>query len=119
MASATELSELLQCKICYELPRENKPIFTCVNGHLFCDTCMYNLRNPNNYKENPLKFGICPYCAAPLGDVNIRNRIAEDLVQNLPGPCENNVNGCNVEVNRVNIFDLFFCTCQRLAGTNF
>ena len=109
MASAIKLSELLQCKICFELPKENRPIFTCLNGHQFCDSCMYSLRNPDNYKANPLKFGICPYCAAPLGDTNIRNRIAEDLVQYASVLCENNANGCSVEVSRVNDFnDLFF-----------
>jgi len=69
----------------------------CINGHIFCGDCLSAHKNSGRGDAS----NKCPTCRVALGDVPIRNRIAESAVGNLPGAC----GGCGTEMLRKNLAD--------------
>ena len=64
----------LNCCICFDIPNF-RPVFQCVNGHIYCKDCFPKVgRN-------------CGVCRVDLVPGN-RNVIAERLIENLPKRCK-------------------------------
>lgn len=88
--------ELLQCPICYEIPREN--VFQCVNGHTICSTCCSRVRE-------------CPFCKVsfwtdtPGGGARkrIRALAIESMLDAMTFECPNKKLGCQVIMKRGDI----------------
>ena len=79
-----ELEGFLECIVCYHAP-DAAPIYQCDNGHLLCDDCN-------------VKLSICPCCRGTLS--NVRNRLAEKILDKIPTGCEFEEFGCDVILPR-------------------
>ena len=64
------------CKVCYNTLIGY--VFQCTNGHIFCISCLDELQEKN---------WDCPYCQCDLSEPN-RCRLAENILQSVPLPCE-------------------------------
>jgi hypothetical protein len=104
LTSAEVVSDLT-CPLCLDIPGDI--IHQCTNGHIFCAGCLtaYRERIDHQAEEERPALAIikwrqchikCPTCRVGLGDVAIRNRIAEMAVGLLPGPCK----GCGTQMLR-------------------
>jgi len=83
--NSDKFKSILECPVCFEVPR-SKPIFHCVsNGHLICGNC------------HP-KLAKCPKCRGPLG--NCRSLISENMLElvQLSHVCKFSKEGCEVEL---------------------
>jgi len=76
------MMEVLECPVCFEVPREG-PILSCPNGHHLCQSCSKRITS-------------CPVCKDP--NINIRNVLAEKMVEvalkDVPIKCK--FSGCEV-----------------------
>jgi E3 ubiquitin-protein ligase SIAH1 len=78
MIRISEIEETLECPVCFQVPG-SPPIHQCTNGHIVCKTCKTRLTD-------------CPTCRQPLG--NLRNLIAEKLIEKIPSKCPFAEHGC-------------------------
>ncbi|CAG7717825.1 unnamed protein product [Allacma fusca] len=72
---------LFECPMCFE--NFTCEIFQCVNGHLFCKTCV-------------LAFTKCPSCQVSMTK-KIRNRAMEEMVPMVSHFCPNQHLGCSIK----------------------
>lgn len=75
------LLSLLTCPICYNMYDK---IYVCPNGHSLCSKCFNNSN-------------ICSYCRANI-DINTRNRVLEEMLENMKLPCSYYKYGCNRDI---------------------
>ncbi|XP_074029673.1 uncharacterized protein isoform X2 [Leptinotarsa decemlineata] len=89
-----ELLSELECPICTFYMRP--PIFMCVAGHSFCDSCKVNLMK-------------CPLCQSEMKDN--RNFVLERITKHIFFPCKNECSGCDI-VDRLPKMIIHEKTCQ-------
>ena len=77
-----QLQEILQCPVCYNLPRQ-LPIQSCPAGHIICQDCRPSV-------------GLCPTCR--VGPLFSTNTVAGNLVSIMAHKCKFNALGCNVRL---------------------
>ena len=81
-AYAKYWNDIATCPVCGDLPRLG-PIYTCPQGHLFCQECREKVK-------------ICPICRDPL--LKNRSRISEYIIEKYLKDqytaCRNNERGC-------------------------
>ena len=86
MSSSTLPSHLkhLECCVCLEIRKG--ALHFCPNDHLICRQCYAGLKKKN----------CCPICRADFGDAPRRNRLIEQMVEdlNLEDECPNADAGC-------------------------
>ena len=75
-----KLEEILQCPVCYSLPRK-LPVHSCTAGHIVCQDCRPSV-------------DFCPTCRVSL--LYNTNTIAGNLISLTPHKCKFNAMGCNV-----------------------
>lgn len=61
-----ELTDLIECVNCLDVPTQSSHIYQCVNGHLFCSLCLEKVKN-------------CSVCQKPLNE-NSRNLMVEKFL---------------------------------------
>lgn len=87
---------LLQCPICYEIPKEK--VYQCVNGHAICSTCCSRV-------------GKCPVCRVSFwtkipgsdGEKKIRALMIESMLDAMTFDCPNKRLGCQAIMKRQDI----------------
>lgn len=87
--SEKSVKDLLKCPICLKVPRHG-PIYQCWQGHIFCSNCSYRLTR-------------CYQCEASLS-ANIKNLVAEEMLEKIPMDCRYKESGCDVELVRNELF---------------
>jgi hypothetical protein len=62
----------LECNVCYEVPRRETQVFSCMQHHLICSEC------------NKHTMPSCPMCRQNFGlTPPTRNRLAEKMIEQL------------------------------------
>jgi E3 ubiquitin-protein ligase SIAH1 len=74
----SEIEDTLECPVCFTVP-DRSPIFQCPNGHIVCKDCKARIDE-------------CPTCRQPIG--NLRNLIAEKIIEKIPARCPFFKHGC-------------------------
>lgn len=81
------LLSLLTCPICYNIYDK---IYVCPNGHSLCSKCFNNSN-------------ICSFCRSNI-DSNTRNRVLEEMLENMKLPCSYYKYGCTKDILNNNRF---------------
>jgi len=81
-----EQQKLVECPVCLTLPREDKAVPCCPQGHFLCSPCMDQLT-----REGKLD---CPTCRMPMGQC--QSLLALTVVKNALHECS--LQGCNMSV---------------------
>jgi len=78
-----EQQKLVKCLACHKLPREDKPVPCCPQGHFVCSPCM----DGSAWQD-------CPACLVPVGQG--QSLLALTVVKNAQHECR--LQGCNVSL---------------------
>ena len=79
------LKELATCPVCWDLPEVGKPVYGCVRGHHWCQTC----------HQGGIVNTRCPVCRTPA-DNAIRVLSIEKIVETLLPPVHPNCDYCEM-----------------------
>jgi len=82
-----ELQSHVECSVCLSMPREDRPVPCCPQGHFVCSTC----------KEKSIRQGKldCPTCRVPMGGG--QSLLALTVIKNVLHECRHQ--GCSVKLN--------------------
>ena len=81
-----ELRGLIECPVCLVVPRDQRPVPVCRNGHIVCRPCKDRIILEAGEGQQAK----CPSCMVDLG--NATSLIASRLVEKVEHECEND--GC-------------------------
>jgi len=82
-----ELKSQVKCPVCLTLPREDRAIPCCPQGHIVCSTC-----RDKSIRQGRLD---CPTCRVPMGQG--RSLLALTVIKNVKHECGHQ--GCNVKLD--------------------
>jgi len=82
-----ELQSQVECPVCLSMPREDKPVPCCPQGHFVCSTC-----RDDSIRQGRLD---CPTCRVPMGQG--QSLLALTVIKNVQHECGHQ--GCNVKLN--------------------
>ena len=76
-----ELKGMVECPVCYKVPRQGGPLPVCSNGHFLCLSCRDRIRQEALDEEAK-----CPSCMVNLG--NNTSLLASRLLEKVKHECE-------------------------------
>merc|ERR1719341_2983159 len=82
-----ELQSQVECPVCLSMPREDKPVPCCPQGHFVCSTC-----RDDSIRQGRLD---CPTCRVPMGQG--QSLLALTVIKNVQHECGHQ--GCSVKFN--------------------
>jgi len=82
-----ELQSQVECPVCLTLPREDKAVPCCPQGHIVCSTC-----RDKSIRQGRLD---CPTCRVPMGQG--QSLLALTVIKNVQHECGHQ--GCSVKFN--------------------
>jgi len=82
-----ELQSQIECPVCLSMPRDDRPVPCCPQGHFVCSTCRDEL-----IRQGKLD---CPTCRVPMGQG--QSLLALTVIKNVQHECGHQ--GCNVKLN--------------------
>jgi len=84
-----ELQSQVECPVCLSMPREERPVPCCPQGHIICSTC-----RDDSIRQGKLD---CPTCRTPMGQG--QSLLALTVIKNVQHECRHHDQGCNVKLN--------------------